>query len=290
MSTFLSMQFDGEPSPLYTREVAPFKYTHRDGHTTSEASPIREVIVVSPATLDEFNKAAAEMHVWAWCNKAPGLCGPRAAQSHGACVLPWTVHWLVFAPCVWCVPMLWRSCHPREERIAPPLTLTSAGLHDGVQGLGWDNIGQMTLLKTQDVSCGQWSSGDSLEGSSTELACALGCGVCAACCHVMICNRHVPGYFSILINSQSTHQVTRRVRGRNGSIQTYDVPDVYLSFEALDTDPHQLWETINAAGIEPIVAGVSTPGQLELPPPYIDHQAPQYSAEPPMEDTQKSNI
>ena len=285
MST--NLEFDGEPSPRYTREVAaPFKYTHRDGHTTTEASPIREVVDVSPATLDAFNKAAAEMHVWAWCNKAPDWT-KAAAKSAGPCVPPWTVHWLVFAPCVWCVPMLWRCCHPREERIAPPLTLTSAGLHDGVQGLGWDNIGQMTLLKTQDVSCGQWSSGDSLEGSSTELACALGCGVCVACCHVMICNRHVPGYFSIHIRSKGTHQVTRN--GRNG-IKTYDVPDVYLSFEALDVDPHQLWATINAAGIEPVVSEVSAPGQLELPPPYIDQQAPQYSSEPPMDDTQKSNL
>ena len=127
-------------------------------------------------------------------------------MSEVLCVVPWVIHQIVFAPCLWCLPLIYTlSCSPYGEKEIPEfaedaLVFTKYGVHsfdpEGSTtqriGIKWENVDKanINIVKGKQMS---------------DLHCKVGVG-CLSPCWIYNCGcfADVDDVYSVSVSSSFT--------------------------------------------------------------------------------------
>ena len=131
------LNLDELKEEIRRREAYNVVYHGAEGVT--EMSSLDETEVQSfeldPDMWQEYETHAAR---WHWCHPC--------ASEPGFCTPPWTLHYIVFAPFLWCIPMICACTSRRYQKTPVPnpgdadLVLTSTGVRLGREGVIWKDL------------------------------------------------------------------------------------------------------------------------------------------------------
>jgi hypothetical protein len=202
-----------------------------------------------------------------------------------ACVFPWVLHHIIFAPILWCFPMFCRAfCRTYKQASLPQcpdqaLVLTETGIRvlrasadvqDQITegkvlglvspgatwtgsslGLTWSNLDlDGIVIKRVDTPvesrCLYTGCGGGPKIQELELTCALGWGCCEAQGYFICCQETVPDGYTIIIPSKSRRTVHNLGASNGGSVTLNN--RVTLNIRALAADADTVLRAIRRAG------------------------------------------
>lgn len=207
-------------SPLLADLVASeITYVRGNGMTFGVAATdaVLQVFAIDAERFAMANEAKRSVHV---CAGRPGTLDGAFGFVPILCTVPWCLHAVIFAPCVWMGPMAfnaWARPHadaPFPARASRALIVTEHGVvGDGeatgqeTQAIAWDgfDVDKVHITRYDDareprctVPWGEraiWAD---------PLSCAVGFGVLIPCCAYTCVQPNAPGLYRVEITS--THE------------------------------------------------------------------------------------
>ena len=214
---------------------------------------VQHVSGIDPERWAAYERAKKEWHALNYCSDCTLGNGRLSGMT---CVAPWCGHFIFFAPCIWCFPMCARAspcCCNYQEAPLPDwheqaLKLTASGVRCGEQGgITWDgfDMSSVVLRKSEPPAsscfCGGPKSTAQWIDQNGSLECGLGFGCCVPCCYRHCCSKTVPGHYSIIVRSKSTHK-----EGGGGESGSRTVSDVVMEASGLTADPDLVMDALRA--------------------------------------------
>lgn len=196
-------------------------YMDRNGNSLNATGQeqILATFAIDPTRWTAYQQARKRLYPYQGCEMPSVMC----------CVVPWVAHFVVFAPCLWCIATVGRctGCLSYQEEPLPhwhrqALTITNFGVRgyrkneaSGAwepqaitwDGFSFDKVMVGRALGSMDSRCVVGMPNQLAPDVDASLAVPIGTGCLLPCCAYLFCAQDIPGYYKLVVPSNGTHVV-----------------------------------------------------------------------------------